>query len=228
MTVLSAKEAIQIFDELAAMDLPFGYVEEGCYARAHLMCRALEEKGFEVEKAWLIEDRARHMRPAFPNNDAEAPYWAYHVAPSLPVQKPDGEVVKMIFDPSLFDGPAEEDEWAFMADPDPCKVQFKAFGSAPDGFNGDYKIISSPEYTSPETDTKAKDVCDKHWQKLGNITERAVYKSNLRQELSGAGLSSNFTSQSNVTVKTFDPPDIERVRSIPYWERWGEYDDCDY
>lgn len=229
MTLLSAEEAVQIFDELASMDLPFGYIGEGCYARAHIMCRYLEDKGLEVDKAWLIEDRARHMRPVLPGDDeASAPYWAYHVAPSLMVEKPDGEVVRMVFDPSLFDGPAESDEWAFMVDPDPREVVFKRFGQPPDGYHGDYTIISNPEFTTKGTDAKARLVCEKHTDKLGGVKERSVFRSDLRKALENDVLSSDFSRQSNPNVRVHEQSDIERVRTIPYWERDPDFDEFGY
>ena len=100
---LTTAQAVALFDHLA--DLPHiahGLANEGCYARAHLMCREAERLGRAPEKAWAFEGEGTLTVLAA---DGRLLNWWYHVALALPVQMADGQVEKMVFDPSLFDGP---------------------------------------------------------------------------------------------------------------------------
>jgi hypothetical protein len=52
-------DALQIFSELAdRTDIAFGYSDDGCYARAHMMCEAAVEKGMKPFKIWAFRDKA--------------------------------------------------------------------------------------------------------------------------------------------------------------------------
>lgn len=223
-TFLTAQEALELFDVLSNMsDVAHGHVEEGCYARAHVQCRYIEQLGYAANKAWLIEDRAKTMAPILPGVDTDkTANFTYHVAPSLPVEKLDGEIVDMVFDPSFFDGPAELDEWAFVMDKDPPYVAVKPFGEAPDGYKNDYKIIDKPMSTSPAADEHAQKLMAEHVQKLNNEghlgARRAVFQSELGAALKSDALSSEFDRAHNSVLEIIAPPAHERIRPKRYWE----------
>lgn len=216
MHFLTADKALTLFNTLEAMDLPHAHVREGCFARAHLMCREIEERGIPVSKAWLIEERAKFMRPILPGRTAsaeEAPYFRYHVAPCLSVEDFDGVVQEMVFDPSFFDGPALLDEWAFVIDRDPPLAEVQKFGDPPDGYKGDYTIISNPQYTGKDTDAAAEALCARHMRDLGGQNVRSVYRSSLRAMQETDFLTSRFTMHVNPRIQVVEQPGFLRVRS---------------
>lgn len=105
--ILTQDEVKDLFEQAKAMkDIAFGYKTDGCYARAHLMARRFEEKGYYVEKAWVNGDlRIESEQPV---------NWSYHVAPSVYAYNEKGEVQRMIIDPSVSDQPLTDKAWAQM------------------------------------------------------------------------------------------------------------------
>lgn len=100
---ISMQKAQELFKKATQMkDIAFKYAYDGCYARAHLMARRFEEEGIHVDKAWIKGDLY------VPGTDIE---WNYHVAPLVYVDGPNGEIKKMVIDPSLFDRPVTLEEW---------------------------------------------------------------------------------------------------------------------
>lgn len=105
--ILSPEELKSLFHFAQSMDdIAFGYKTDGCYARAHLMARRFEEKGYSVEKAWINGD----LRIAGENPVR----WNYHVAPSVYAYDEQGNVQRMIIDPSVSDKPLSAEEWSGM------------------------------------------------------------------------------------------------------------------
>ena len=90
-------KVLEIFDQLAdRKDIAFGYTASGCSARAHIMCHALMDMGFEPKKAWAFEgDDCLFMHK--PNGGIQR--WGWHVAPVLTVELPGGNVQDMVIDP---------------------------------------------------------------------------------------------------------------------------------
>ena len=100
---ISPQEVQDLFQKALNMkDLPFAYVEDGCYARAHLMARRFEEMGYKVEKAWV---RGKIGAPGLDG------FWDYHVAPAFDIKEADGRIVKYVIDPSLMNKAVPLDEW---------------------------------------------------------------------------------------------------------------------
>lgn len=222
---LTADEALELFDRLSNMPgVAHAHVTEGCYARTHLMCREVEAAdGLSANKAWLIEDRAKNMNPSLPGaEEGREINFAYHVAPSFPVERPDGEIVDMVFDPSFFDGPAELDEWAFIMDVDPPYVEVKPFGEAPSNFKHDYKIIEKPMFSGPDADDHAVQLMAEHSKALVDAgidgTRRTVYQSALRAALTADMLSTEFSKAHGADLLSVPAPERERVRPKRYWE----------
>ncbi|HEX7445572.1 MAG TPA: protein-glutamine glutaminase family protein, partial [Methanothrix sp.] len=90
--------------------IPFKYPTDGCYARAHEMCRLMIGEGEQPEKVWIYASSDTNLRPKAPNDpDCQVSWW-YHVAPTLLVTMPSGTEKKVI-DPSLCSGPVSPDEW---------------------------------------------------------------------------------------------------------------------
>ncbi|MFA5507101.1 MAG: protein-glutamine glutaminase family protein [Vulcanimicrobiota bacterium] len=84
--------------------IPFGYIKDGCYARAHLMDESFRQHGLNYAKMFVRGDLAasnRHM---------EARWW-YHVAPLVFVDDGQGNPEAKIIDPGFSKTPMDPSEW---------------------------------------------------------------------------------------------------------------------
>lgn len=94
--------------------IPFTYPVDGCYARAHEMCRLMMAENETPEKVWIFGGL---LVPTTNNSDCYIS-WGWHVAPTLMVTQPNGPPVKMVIDPSLCTTPVTPDDWkALQGDP---------------------------------------------------------------------------------------------------------------
>lgn len=100
---LSPEEVQDLYKKAQAMkDIPFGYKQDGCYARAHVMSRRFEEMGISTQKVWI------KGKLFVPGTDIE---WDYHVAPVVEVKEKDGKIQQYVIDPSLNSKAVTVDEW---------------------------------------------------------------------------------------------------------------------
>jgi hypothetical protein len=105
VSVIEPQEAGGLFTELAGRsDIPYGFLLDGNYARAHKMVRILEDRGVTAAKAWvegeLFVDSKRFGEVGL----------SYHVAPVVFVRE--GKVpAAQVLDPSLFDRPVSYATW---------------------------------------------------------------------------------------------------------------------
>lgn len=89
--------------------IPFQYVVDGCYARAHKMRQImLSNYNVSCEKVFSYEDVTGFL--AVDAGDC-CVYWWYHVAPLVTVKNIGGGYTKYVVDPSMFDGPVTIDTW---------------------------------------------------------------------------------------------------------------------
>src|SRR6185295_10983365 len=125
----SMTKAQEVFDALKATScdplsvpapcIPFLYPDDGCWARAHEMCRLMIADGAQPEKIWIFgtlppggiseyTDPPLHViSPNKPECDVR---WYWHVAPTLQVTTGSGTET-WIIDPSLFPGPVPKATW---------------------------------------------------------------------------------------------------------------------
>ncbi len=147
---VTAAEAAAIFDTLASdKNIAFRYGYDGCYARAHIMCRDLFAMNIVPKKAWALEDNEL-LVVRLGKQKLE---WSFHVAPVVTVEFPDGKNQDMVFDPSLFDGPVTLKQWAHVMHADNKQVEIQAVGKPPFDMPGDY---TTDEKTGKRTDKKAR------------------------------------------------------------------------
>ncbi len=110
--------AQEIFDTMAATTcspltvpspcIPFMYPDDGCWARAHEMCRLMISNGLSPNKVWIQGSLVAATR----NNPNCHVYWGWHVAPTLCVRsKKPWRRQRMVIDPSLFTSPVTEAGW---------------------------------------------------------------------------------------------------------------------
>ncbi len=86
--------------------IPFMYPDDGCWGRAHEMCRLMIEDGAQPIKVWIYGS----LRVDTNNKPSCAVRWGWHVAPTLRVSTSSGTKT-FVIDPSLFNGPVTQATW---------------------------------------------------------------------------------------------------------------------
>lgn len=84
--------------------IPFGYIKDGCYARAHLMDESFRQHGINHAKMFVRGDLAAK------NKHMEARWW-YHVAPLVFVDDGSGHPVAKVIDPGFSAKPMNPEDW---------------------------------------------------------------------------------------------------------------------
>lgn len=115
---VSATKAQQVFASLSATScdplavpspcIPFLYPDDGCWARAHEMCRLMINMDLSPRKVWI----QGVLNVKTKNNPNCEVWWGWHVAPTLCVRSwwfPFSR--RMVMDPSLFSGPVMQATW---------------------------------------------------------------------------------------------------------------------
>jgi hypothetical protein len=104
---VSQIEAAKIFRQVLAMkDVPFGYVQDGCYDRAEVIADRLEKMGVSTQKVWIAGDLSPKAHPEVS--------WHYHVAVVIPVATSKNQITQMVIDPSLANEPVSVEKWASL------------------------------------------------------------------------------------------------------------------
>ncbi|MGZ3693642.1 MAG: protein-glutamine glutaminase family protein [Bdellovibrionota bacterium] len=118
ISAVSKQKAEELFREMAGhKEIPFGYPQDGCYARAQEMARLLETKGIVTAK---IFSQGSLMVKILPAQELE---WDWHVAPVLAVKEA-GKIEIYVIDPALFAKPVTVKEWAAAQEAGPeAKVE---------------------------------------------------------------------------------------------------------
>jgi len=117
---VSKTRAQQLFDLVAATNcnpstvpvpcIPFMYPDNGCWARAHEMCRLMIAAGASPRKVWIqgsLHTPTRNHPNCFVN-------WGWHVAPTLCVRKSWWWLwfsETQVIDPALFTTPVSQATW---------------------------------------------------------------------------------------------------------------------
>ncbi|HEU5154158.1 MAG TPA: protein-glutamine glutaminase family protein, partial [Gemmatimonadales bacterium] len=114
---VSPHRAQQLFDLLSARTcdpltvpppcIPFLYPDDGCWARAHEMCRLLLAEGIWPRKVWIDGNLHTLTR----NNPQCYVDWGWHVAPTICVRLRFWHAEQMVIDPSLFTTPVTQTTW---------------------------------------------------------------------------------------------------------------------
>lgn len=114
---VSPKRARQLFDLCSATTcnpltvpppcIPFLYPDDGCWARAHEMCRLMIAAGAKPGKVWI--DGSLHANTK--NNPLCFVNWGWHVAPTICVRRRFFHCEYMVIDPSLFTTPVTKANW---------------------------------------------------------------------------------------------------------------------
>lgn len=86
--------------------IPFLYPDDGCWARAHEMCRLMIAAGAKPRKVWIDG----HLHVNTKNNPQCFVNWRWHVAPTICVRH-FFRAEYLVIDPSLFTAPITEATW---------------------------------------------------------------------------------------------------------------------
>jgi len=95
--------------------IPFLYPDDGCWGRAHEMCRLMKGMSIPVRKVWIEGWLTAKTR----NHPSCEVHWGWHVAPTVRVRRWwwFGASTQVI-DPALFTGPVAQSTWqAAQEDP---------------------------------------------------------------------------------------------------------------
>ena len=119
---ISDTRAQQIFDAMAGTScdpltvpapcIPFLYPDDGCWGRAHEMCRLMFAMGLSPRKVWIDASSGHWLHVNTRNNPYCGVDWGWHVAPTLCVRGPFFLFARrMVIDPSLFTTPVTTATW---------------------------------------------------------------------------------------------------------------------
>ena len=116
---VSQEKASQMFNLAAAQScnpltvpapcIPFLYPDDGCWGRAHEMCRLIIAAGVSPSKVWIYGGLNTKTR----NNPKCKVMWSWHVAPTLCVRKKKWFFLTQtqVIDPALFTAPVSTATW---------------------------------------------------------------------------------------------------------------------
>ena len=107
VTVMNDEFALKMFQEMTVQKkIPFGFPEDGCYARAHEMAVQLEKKKIYTAKVFATGKFRVDAQKAARGSVT----WGFHVAPVIIVD--DGKSRRLwVIDPSLFYEPTSLETW---------------------------------------------------------------------------------------------------------------------
>lgn len=119
---ISMAKAQQVFNAMKATScnpltvpppcIPFLYPDDGCWARAHEMCRLMINMGLSPMKVWIRSSPGHWLHVNTKNNPSCHVDWGWHVAPTLCVRGPGFfQTQRMVIDPSLFATPVSKATW---------------------------------------------------------------------------------------------------------------------
>lgn len=100
----NAELAVMIESLKEESGIPYGYIKDGCYARAHLMDESFRQHGINYSKMFCRGDLSAK------NEHMHARWW-YHVAPLVFVDDGEGNPEAKIIDPGFSDQPMDPSAW---------------------------------------------------------------------------------------------------------------------
>lgn len=111
---VTEEQARQIFNFLRDQsDIPFFYISDDCFSRAHVAARLLELSGIYSRKIFLQGPGTNSLllvsSDVFPVTRPTR--FSFHVAVVLSVRLKDGSLVDWVFDPSFDRSPVTVDQW---------------------------------------------------------------------------------------------------------------------
>jgi hypothetical protein len=120
--------------------IPFLFPDDGCWGRAHEMCRRIGMAGTKTGKVWNYGN----LSVRSPNNPRCGVRWGWHVAPTVRVEQAAGEAVLYVVDPSMFSEPVPASKWRSAQNDEASTLvesESSVFYRSVDG-----RTVSDPDY----------------------------------------------------------------------------------
>lgn len=114
LDVVSLLEILEVIESFATEDAPFGFMADGCFARAHLVANWMDEENIETGKIIisLIEPGKNIVEHPFRLTAGENFKWSWHIANLVAISTEDNpEGVPMVLDLSLCPYPLNIEEY---------------------------------------------------------------------------------------------------------------------
>jgi len=121
---MSEARAQQVFNAMAATTcnpltvpppcIPFMYPDDGCWGRAHEMCRLMINLSVSPRKVWIQAAAGTYLQANTRNNPNCYVQWGWHVAPTICVRRWRFFCLfarEMVIDPALFKTPVTKATW---------------------------------------------------------------------------------------------------------------------
>jgi Glutaminase len=153
---IDAAEAVRLFGVVSGTTcnpsspvepcIPFLFPDDGCWARAHEMCRLIMGEGTTTPaKMWIYCGPGAYLHVRTGNHPACNVTWGWHVAPTVTVALPGGDET-MVIDPSLFTEPVRVEHWKSVQG-DPAAVCEASDASVFTRGRGGSHVSYDPAYT---------------------------------------------------------------------------------
>lgn len=120
--------------------IPFKHADDGCYARAHEMCRLMMDEGETPQKVWIYGG----LRVETSNVHQCVINWGWHVAPTLMVIQPSGPDVMHVIDPSLCTAPVTVEDWKALQDDPGATLRYSGW----EPFWSDWYLVDEGDWES--------------------------------------------------------------------------------
>ena len=117
---ISSTKATEVFNALNTLScapltvpppcIPFRYPDDGCWGRAHEMCRLMKGMSVPVRKVWI----EGWLAPKTRNHPSCEVHWGWHVAPIVRVRRKFWFFLfttTHVIDPALFTSPVLQSTW---------------------------------------------------------------------------------------------------------------------
>ncbi|UCF05212.1 MAG: hypothetical protein JSV33_15040 [bacterium] len=193
--------------------IPFKFPDDGCYARAHEMCRLMFAEGEQPEKVWIYGSLDV---PTSNHFNCRVGWW-YHVAPTLLVTTSSGDE-KWVIDPSLCSGPVTLDEWRDKQGDSSATFEYtdaSPFWPRPyDTTDDDYSLTN---YYLEEKRLLLKERCEDYGplpyscpiiKRCTFVTDRSTFGEDEVEALLVGGSPAVITAAFYVIVDGFSPEDL--------------------
>lgn len=95
------EELAQLDSEAESLDIDFGYLTDGCYARGHLKCDVLRQDGINRQKLFVEGPLTVRNGKVGMDGTRRDQHWSYHTAPLVMVENDQGQVEPRIWDKTL-------------------------------------------------------------------------------------------------------------------------------
>ncbi|MBN9416073.1 hypothetical protein ABS71_16685 [bacterium SCN 62-11] len=157
------------FDKLGSReDIPFEYIVDGCYARAHLMSEEMTKDGINNAKIFcMVEDPYGKGKLTAENKYMKAKWW-YHVAPVVfAVDEKSKQVEPFVMDPSMAKTPLKPEQWIHAMWDENTKIKVDLVHDL------QYGPLESdgPNATFQESIPSAHETCEEYSKELAQIKE---------------------------------------------------------